>query len=118
MVLFDPRIRTERSITMSNIENSAEHRVLATDVAYQQEIEEGHRLAALIPTTAERRGAPIVVPEPILSDAEKLDYLYTVARKVAALVDSVSPAQIEQVKKIQRNPLLSKLFSGIIPGND
>ena len=82
---------------MSNIEHSAEHRAAPNIEAVRIEVSQ---------------------PEPILSDAEKLDYLYTVARKVAALVDSVSPAQIEQVKKIQRNPLLSKLFSGIIPGND
>ena len=82
---------------MSNIENSAEHRAAPNIEPVRIEVSQ---------------------PDPILSDAEKLDYLYAVARKVATLVDSVSPAQIEQVKKIQRNPLLSKLFSGIIPGND
>ena len=53
-----------------------------------------------------------------LTDAEKLDYLYRVAVKVGALVDSITPAQVEQVQKLQRNPFLSKMFAGIIPGND
>ena len=49
-----------------------------------------------------------------LSDAEKLDYLYQVAVKVGALVESITPAQVEQVKRMQANPLISKLFAGIV----
>ena len=51
-----------------------------------------------------------------LSDAEKLDYLYQVALKVGALIEAVSPAQVEQVKRLQSNPLISKLFAGIVKG--
>ena len=51
-----------------------------------------------------------------LTDAEKLDYLYQVAVKVGALVDSITPAQVEQVKRMQANPLISKLFAGIVKG--
>ena len=50
------------------------------------------------------------------TDAEKLDYLYEVALKVGKLVESISPAQVEQVKRMQSNPLMSKLFAGIIKG--
>ena len=50
------------------------------------------------------------------TDAEKLDYLYQVALKVGALIDAVSPAQVEQVKRLQSNPLISKLFAGIVKG--
>lgn len=53
-----------------------------------------------------------------LTDAEKLDYLYQVALKVGALVASITPQQVEQVQKLQRNPFLSKMFAGIIPGSD
>lgn len=53
-----------------------------------------------------------------LTDAEKLDYLYRVAVKVGVLVDSITPAQVEQVQKIQRNPLLAKMFSGILSGGN
>lgn len=53
-----------------------------------------------------------------LTDAEKIEYLYQVALKVGALVDSITPAQVEQVQKLQRNPFLSKIFAGVIPGND
>ena len=51
-----------------------------------------------------------------LTDAEKLDYLYQVAVKVGALVDSITPQQVEQVKRMQGNPLISKLFAGIVKG--
>ena len=51
-----------------------------------------------------------------LTDAEKLNYLYEVALKVGKLVESISPAQVEQVKRMQSNPLMSKLFAGIIKG--
>lgn len=69
---------------MSNIEHSAEHRSEYT---------------------------PAVLG---LTDAEKLDYLYQVAVKVGALVDAITPAQVEQVKRMQTNPLISKLFAGIV----
>ena len=81
---------------MSNIEYSTEHRT------------------ELQPTV---QPVPIEV-ERIVTDAEKLDYLYQVALKVSALVESVTPAQIEQVQKLQRNPFLSKMFAGILPGNE
>lgn len=83
---------------MSNAEYSAEHRhpfVGATG------------LDAILPDDA-----------PILSNSEKIDYLYNVAVKVAALVDSVTPAQVQQVKKLQTNPLMSKLFAGIVKATD
>ena len=81
---------------MSNIEHSAEHRDLE---------ERGETLQA-VPTHR--------ITDPGLTDAEKLNYLYEVAVKVGALVDSISPAQVEQVKRIQTNPLISKLFAGIV----
>lgn len=71
---------------MSNIEHSAEHRP-------------EHELVVFA-----------------LTDAEKLNYLYEIAVKVGALVDAVTPQQIEQVKRMQSNPLISKLFSGIVKG--
>ena len=80
------RIRTERSNTMSNIEYSAEQRPEHVLVVFA------------------------------LTDAEKLDYLYQVAVKVGALVDSITPQQVEQVKRMQANPLISKLFARIVKG--
>lgn len=83
---------------MSNIEHSAEHRdefPLDVSPRYPKEM-----LDATAP----------------LSDAEKLDYLYEVAVKVGKLVESITPAQVEQVKRMQANPLMSKLFAGIIKG--
>ena len=71
---------------MSNIEYSAEHRPEHLPVVFA------------------------------LTDAEKLDYLYQVAVKVGALVDSITPQQVEQVKRMQANPLISKLFAGIVKG--
>lgn len=83
---------------MSNTEFSAEHRdefPLDVNSRYPKEM-----LDAIAP----------------LSDKEKLDYLYQVAVKVGALVDSITPAQVEQVKRMQANPLISKLFAGIVKG--
>jgi hypothetical protein len=77
---------------MSNAEYSAEHRA---------------GVAAAVSRT-----------EPLLSNSEKIDYLYRVAVKLGALVDAVTPAQVEQVKKLQSNPLLSKLFAGIVKSTD
>ena len=67
-------------------------------------------------TNAENSAEHRTVEAPLipLTDAEKLDYLYQVAVKVGVLVDSISPAQVEQVKRIQTNPLISKLFAGIV----
>ena len=53
-----------------------------------------------------------------LSLEEKVEYLYQVVVKVEALVAAITPAQVEQVQKLQRNPFLAKMFSGIIPGSD
>lgn len=98
MVLLNTRIRTERSLIMSNTEYSAEHR------AIQDPNKFGNKM--------------VYVDEDMLivSDAEKLDYLYQVALKVGKLVESITPAQVEQVKRLQSNPLMSKLFSGIVKG--
>ena len=71
---------------MSNIEHSAEHRPEHVPVVFA------------------------------LTDAEKLNYLYEVAVKVGTLVDAITPQQLDQVKRMQGNPLISKLFSGIVKG--
>ncbi len=66
--------------------------------------------------SAEHREVGVLhIPE-IVTDAEKLDYLYQVAVKVGALVDAITPQQVEQVKRMQTNPLISKLFAGIVKG--
>ena len=69
-------------------------------------------------TNAENSAEHRTIEAPLipLTDAEKLDYLYQVAVKVGALVDSITPAQVEQVKRMQANPLISKLFAGIVKG--
>ena len=69
-------------------------------------------------TNAENSAEHRTIEAPLipLADAEKLDYLYQVAVKVGALVDSITPAQVEQVKRMQANPLISKLFAGIVKG--
>ena len=87
---------------MSNTEFSAEHRTV-------EERGETLQVAPRYPKEMLNAIAP-------LSDAEKLDYLYQVAVKVGALVDSITPAQVEQVKRMQANPLISKLFAGIVKG--
>ena len=79
---------------MSNVEHSAEHRTYPLEVTR----------------------VSVEVTEPILSNSEKIDYLYEVAVKVGALVDAITPQQIEQVKRMQTNPLISKLFAGIVKG--
>ena len=70
-------------------------------------------------TNAENSAEHRTIEAPLipLTDAEKLDYLYQVAVKVGALVESITPAQVEQVKRMQANPLMSKLFAGIIKAN-
>ena len=70
-------------------------------------------------TNAENSAEHRTIEAPLipLTDAEKLNYLYQVAVKVGALVDSITPAQVEQVKRMQANPLMSKLFAGIIKAN-
>ena len=94
------------NIGQTNAENSAEHRIVE---------ERGETLKA-VPITLDPNVRPGDVWATALTDAEKLDYLYQVALKVGALVDSISPAQVEQVKRIQSNPLISKLFAGIVKG--
>ena len=86
----------------TNAEYSAEHRIV-------EERDETLQTAFRYP----KEMLDAIVP---LTDAEKLDYLYQVALKVGALVESISPAQVEQVKRIQSNPLISKLFAGIVKG--
>ena len=90
------------NIGQTNAEYSAEHRTV-------EERGETLQVAPRYPKEMLNAIAP-------LSDAEKLDYLYQVAVKVGALVDSITPAQVEQVKRMQSNPLMSKLFAGIIKG--
>ena len=84
------------NIGQTNAENSAEHRIVDPIIRITPQAAPTHRIT-----------------DSGLSDAEKLDYLYQVALKVGALVESISPAQVEQVKRIQSNPLISKLFPGI-----
>ena len=69
-------------------------------------------------TNAENSAEHRTIDAPLipLTDAEKLNYLYEVALKVGKLVESISPAQVEQVKRMQANPLISKLFAGIVKG--
>jgi hypothetical protein len=78
---------------MSNVEYSAEHRTEPNSV---------------------NAFTGVVDYSKILSNSEKIDYLYSVALKVGALVDAITPQQIEQVKRMQSNPLISKLFAGIV----
>lgn len=47
-------------------------------------------------------------PEPTAED--KLEYVYQFAKRFDALISSIGPEQIEQVQKIARNPLFSKMF--------
>lgn len=48
-------------------------------------------------------------------DREKLEYLYEVAVKVGALIEQITPQQLEQVKTMQENPVLKRLLGSILP---